>query len=106
MQSDYSALKLNFCNVYNDGRGRGYWKVNNSLIQDKEFVEAMNSAILNSLKSASSFDNLIMKWEFVKFKCRDLSRKISIEKSRERKSRRVELENRLAELENNHNELQ
>ena len=42
----------------------------------------------------------MMKWEFVKYKCRDLSRKISIEKSRERKSRRVELENRLAELEN------
>ena len=41
-----------------------------------------------------------MKWEFVKYKCRNLSRKISIEKSRERKSRRVELENRLAELEN------
>ena len=41
-----------------------------------------------------------MKWEFVKYKCRDLSRKISIEKLRERKSRRVELENRVAELEN------
>ena len=41
-----------------------------------------------------------MKWEFVKHRCRDLSRKISIEKSRERKSRCVELENRLAELEN------
>ena len=39
-----------------------------------------------------------MKWEFLKDKCRDLSRKISIEKSRERKSRRVELENRSAEL--------
>ena len=41
-----------------------------------------------------------MKWEFIKYKCRDLSRKISIEKSRERKSRLVELENRLAELKN------
>ena len=60
----------------------------------------MKNAIPNFLKSASSFDDPIMKWEFVKYKCRDLSRKISIEKSRERKSRRVELENRLAELEN------
>ena len=42
----------------------------------------------------------MMKWEFVKYKCRDLSRKSSIEKSRERRVRRVELENRLAELEN------
>ena len=97
VQSDHSALRLN---VQNEARGRGYWKFNNSLIQDKEFVEAMKNAIPNFLKSASSFDDPILKWEFVKYKCRDLSRQISIEKSRERKSRRVKLENRLAELEN------
>ena len=100
MQSDHSALKLNFCNVQNEARSRGYWKFNNSLIQDKEFVEAMKNAIPNFLKIASSFDDPMMKWEFVKYKCRDLSRQISIEKSRERRSRRVKLENRLAELEN------
>ena len=60
----------------------------------------MKNAIPNFLKIASSFDDPITKWEFVKYKCRDLSRQISIEKSRERKSRHVELENRLAELEN------
>ena len=100
MQSDHSALKLNFCTVQNEGRGRGYWKCNNSLIQGKGFVEAMKNAIPDFLESASSFDDPMMKWEFVKHKCRDLSRKISTEKSKERKSRRVELENRLAELEN------
>ena len=60
----------------------------------------MKNAVPNFLECASSFDDSIMKWEFVKYKCRDLSRKISIEKSRERKSRRAELENRLAELQN------
>ena len=79
VQSDHSALKLNFCNVQNEARGRGYWKFNNSLIQDKEFVEAMKNAIPNFLKIASSFDDPIMKWEFVKYKCRDLSRQMSIE---------------------------
>ena len=100
MQSDRSALKLNFWNVQKEARGRGYWKFNNSFIQNKEFAEAEKNAIPNFLKSASSFDDPIMKWEFVKYKCRDLSRKISIEKSRKRKLQCVELENRLAELEN------
>ena len=100
VQPDHSALKLNFCNVQNEARAPGYWKFSNSLIQDKEFVEAMKNAISKILKIASPFDDPIMKWEFVKYKCRDPSRQISIEKSRERKSRRVELENRLAELEN------
>ena len=101
MQSDHSALEFNFCTVQNEARGKGYWKFNNSLIQDKEFVEAMKK--LNSKffgKCLISVDDPIMKWKFVKHKCRDLSKKISIEKSRERKSRCVELENRLAELEN------
>ena len=98
MQSDHSALKLNFYTVQNEARGRGYWKFNNSLIQDKEFAEAMKNAIPNFLGSASSFDDPMMKWEFVKYKCWDLSRKISTGKSRERKSRRVF--HRLAELEN------
>ena len=100
VQSDHSALKLNFCTVQNEARGRGYWLFKNSLIQGKEFVEAMKNAIPIFLESASSFDDPMMKWEFVKHKCRDLSRKNLIEKSRERKSRRVELGNRLAELEN------
>ena len=49
VQSDHSALNLNFCTVQNEARGRGYWKFNNSLIQDKEFVEAMKNAIPNFL---------------------------------------------------------
>ena len=100
MQSDHSTLKLNFSNVLNEARGRGYWKFNNSLIQDKIVLEAMKNVIPNFLKSASSFDDPMMKWEFLKYKRRDFSRKILIEKSRERKLRHVELENRLAELEN------
>ena len=47
VQSDHSALKLNFWNVQNEARGRGYGKFNNSSIQDKEFVEAMKNAIPN-----------------------------------------------------------
>ena len=99
VQSDHSALKLKFCTIQNEARGRGYWKFNNSLIRDKEFVEAMKIVIPNFLKSASSFDDLMVKWEFVKYKCRDLSRKGSIEKLG-RGNCDVELQNKLAELEN------
>ena len=50
LQSDHSTLKLNFCNVQNEARGRGYWKFNNSLIQDKEFVGATKNTIPNFFK--------------------------------------------------------
>ena len=48
-----------------------------------------------------------MKWEFLKFKFSEFSRSFSIQKSKERKARRCELEKRLTELEcslsTNHN---
>ena len=100
LQSDRYALKLNFCTIQVGAKGRGYWKFNNLLLHNNEFVEVMINAIPNFLWSASSFHDSMMKWEFIKYKCRDISRKITIEKSRDMKSRCVELENRLPELEN------
>ena len=41
----------------------------------------------------------IVKWEYIKYKCRESSRQYLIEKSNERKSRRLVLENKLAEFE-------
>ena len=40
-----------------------------------------------------------VKWEYIKYKCMESSRQYSIEKSKERKSRRLSLENILSEFE-------
>ena len=40
-----------------------------------------------------------MRWEYVKYKCREFSRSYSIKKAKERKSRRISLEKRIGELE-------
>ena len=39
-----------------------------------------------------------MMWEYVKYKCREFSRSYSIKKAKERKTRRISLEKRIAEL--------
>ena len=47
----------------------------------------------------ASFEDQISKWEFIKYECREACRTYSIQKSKERRARRVELERKLADLE-------
>ena len=46
-------------------RGRGYWKFNNSLLQDKQFVEIMNLELQKSIQ-ASSDKQPLERWELIK----------------------------------------
>ena len=50
-------------------RGRGYWKFNNSHLQDEEFVEEVKT-IINDTHS-SSFDSYSGLWDVIKFKIKD-----------------------------------
>ena len=84
--------------TYQDVRGRSYWKFNNSLTQDRHFVNFLKSKI-PLFEREASFEDQISKWEFINYKCREACRTYSIQKSKERRARRVELEKKLADLE-------
>ena len=45
IQSDHSTLKLKICRTKCSSKGPSYWKLNNSLLQDKVFIELMKSEI-------------------------------------------------------------
>ena len=45
VQSDHSALKMKFYPSGERKRGPSYWKFNNSLVLDKDFVTAMKNKI-------------------------------------------------------------
>ena len=50
-------------------------------------------------REVSSINDPVMRWEYVKYKCREFSRSYSLQKAKERKSLRISLEKRIAELE-------
>ena len=99
VQSDHSAITLTLCPVSENVRGRAYWKFNSSLTQDNYFIDSLKSQIPTFATEVFSVNDSIMRWEYVKYKCREFSRSYSIKKARERKSRRISLEKRIAELE-------
>ena len=96
IQSDHSAITLTLCPVSENVRGRAYWKFNSSLTQDNYFIKLQ---IPTFAREVISINDPIMRWEYVKYKCREFSWSYSIKKAKERKSRRILLEKRIAELE-------
>ena len=81
----------------------GLWKFNNSLISDENFTERLKNFIENlkdDLDSENSFDEQV-KWEYMKFEIRRFT--ISYSKIRAKNNRKIkiDLENKLKDLENN-----
>ena len=45
MESHHSTLKLKICGTKCNSKGPSYWKLNNSFLQDKVFIELMKSEV-------------------------------------------------------------
>jgi hypothetical protein len=76
--------------------GPGYWKFNNSLLEDTKFVTEMNELIANSTIIVE--DDPVMQWELLKIKIKDFSTSYSKLKCNEQRNRSIRLNNELNEL--------
>ena len=98
---DHSGLRLQLKNLSdNYVFGKSYWKFNNSLCEDKEFVENMFKKI-KELKDefSSQFSTKISLWDFMKMKMREFTIKFSKEKAKTRRLQIESLEKEIDELE-------
>ena len=68
LNSDHSPVKLKMQSISTDMRGRGYWKFNNSLLKDKQFVSGMKNKINEVVTTFGDFDDPRINWEYLKFK--------------------------------------
>ena len=99
--SEHSAVILKLRPLVGDKSGPGYWKFNNSLINDKQFVSQMNSKIEECFHEIMEISNPVIRWDFLKFKIRQFCMSYSKQKSRKRKQKRISPESKLESLENN-----
>ena len=106
VQSDHSAIILKLFPTLECTRnkrkftwGRAYWKFNSSLTKDKHFTESLKMEIQAFARESSSLADPTMRWEYIKYKCREFSRNFSIKMSKERKARHLKLEKKLTNLE-------
>ena len=103
--TDHQAVSM-VIDVENVVRGPGYWKVNNSLMNDVQY-ELMMIKILNKYNNMTSNDKITKQiiWDLCKIEIRERSIEFGKQKARLRKNLTTKLENDLKKLsENNGNE--
>ena len=99
IQSDHSFVQLTISHQ-SFKSGPGLWKLNNSLLNDPDFIVLITDLIENELSHSNvvAFDPGI-RWDFIKFKIRQASIKFSKQKARERNRKEKTILNRVASLE-------
>ena len=98
-QSDHRIIEMKYL-ISNVKRGPGYWKFNDSLLKDIEFVESMNSMI-NSFKEQNQLLDPLLKWDFCKIKIRELCIFYSKQKAAMRRDDLAELKKELNSIDIN-----
>lgn len=81
-------------------RGPGYWRFDNQLLEDSDFVEQMANHLTETLNE--QFDNPMSLWEWMKYRVRQFCIKYSSKVNREKKAHVKSLEDRLAQLAHDH----
>ena len=85
-------------------RGRGFWKFNNKLLQDVEFVEAMNTPLDTKIKQLNEDQHDEKSaWELLKFQVANFTQEWSREKASDSRFVTNYLYDKLNELEENLN---
>ena len=78
-------------------RGRGFWKLNNRLLADENYVELIKQTLKDILGNSM---NDMKKWEWVKHKIREKSIQFSSQKNKSRSNELLIYEKKLKDYEN------
>ena len=68
-------------------KGPSYWKFNNTLISDEEYVDNMKSKIPEFYRESLVLQDPVSRWEFLKYRMRQYSMKVAKEKACDRKGK-------------------
>ena len=98
LSSDHTPVKIHFLSSTELKRGAGYWKSNNSLLENNDFVSEMKDKINQVVSEFSEFDDPRINWEYLKFKTREVARNRSTELAKERRQKRTNLQSKVKKI--------
>ena len=93
IRSDHSSIFLCLEN-FESNKGNGYWKLNNSFLEEAPYIDIILETINIALTELSNVDERI-KWEYMKYKIRLESIKYGKARASQRQSEYYKLENNL-----------
>ena len=105
INSDYSAIFLQFNSIEKSDHGPSFWKFNASLVDDEYFVTLINESVPKWLDEFSSVRDKKLLWDLIKYRIRQVAMKYSKEKARQRRKNISDIEASLRICEERCNEL-
>ena len=99
--TDHSPILITLSKINEFDRGKGFWKFNNSLKKNEDYVETIKNVIKSTLRSLDEqgVNNPQARWEFLKYEIR--KNYIQFSKTLSKNRERLELENKLKVFEAN-----
>ena len=86
IKTDHSAITIEFQDVDDNVKGPGFWKLNCSLLNDKQYVDDVNLLLPAWFqKGKQELSDPRSVWDWVKHNVKKYSRQYSMSKSRQRK---------------------
>ena len=88
---DHKAVDLEL-QLTNCKKGKGYWKMNVSVLEDDKYLEGAKSLILSTIEEYSGHVDKISLWEFLKMRIKNYTIQFCVAKARNKKDEIQELE--------------
>lgn len=84
IKTDHSMITLSLYLQKSPERGRGFWKINNSLLTDKNYIEIIENFIDNCSEQYHLVNNKALVWDSIKCSIRGLTIEYSVKRTKER----------------------
>lgn len=97
--SDHCVIALDMV-INTRARGPGFWRFNNTLLSDPDFLKEMRDHLIDS--QHEDLDNPNTQWEWLKYKARSFSIAFGIRKARMERALEMDLQRRLKKLGTDH----
>ena len=98
-ETDHCIIKLHLKSESSrQPKGPGFWKFNNSLLEDEKYTNKLHESITLFKNKYSDVDDLSLRWDLLKMEIRGFTVKYSKIKAKKRKSEELILQNKVNEL--------
>ena len=96
--SDHSIVKIKMQLLNTQSRGKSYWKFNNKLLHDQNYINLIKQELL-TLSTCNYLENKNTKWDFIKCQLRTVTITYSKHKAQKAKMEESHIKEQLENLE-------
>ncbi len=96
---DHRAVDITL-NFSRNKRGKGYWKMNASVLNDEEYMLGIESLIKETVTEYDNHIDKVRLWEFLKVRIKNYTIRYCIKKARGQRDEAKDLEGRINEIDN------